>query len=195
MLIAFDLRAKVRREFRWTFRAFNFFPAQGVRVSYALFLIISCCLIAGAGCNSEYTVEVDLSAPEPRFIFDGRTWGWPFRWPRVNALAIGADEESMWEIESVDPKGVPARQFAIVYGELPEGFVQTHPKQNLHPKRLTQKRNYFVGAGGPNNEIFRTVFALPVHAAGPVADPNFEPERQRMTFPQQLPPPPPKPAE
>lgn len=158
-----------------------------LRSSFYCFVLF---LALASGCSTEQKIEVDLSASTPRFVLDGWTWGWPFRWPRVHALAIGADEESMWEIESVDPQGVPARQFAIIYGELPQGFIQTHPKNEAKPKRLTQNRNYFVGAAGPNDEIFRTVFALPVEPIGPKPDQAFEPDRKRMTFPQEAPPPP-----
>lgn len=148
----------------------------------------------GTGCATEYKVEVDLSTDTPRFLMHEPTWGWPFRWPRVSALAIGADEESMWEIEAADSKGLEANQLAIIYGDVPAGFVQTHPPNDARPRKLTQGRTYFVGATGPEGEIFRAIFALPVGPEGTPPDPEFAPDRKRLE-PEVAPSPPPKPAD
>lgn len=135
------------------------------------------------GCQNSYRVEVDLSNPEPRFLMHGVTWGWPVRWPRVNALAIGADDESLWEIESIEKPGVQAKNLAIIYGQTPAGFVQNYPLRDARPRTLTQGRTYFVGATGPNNEIFRTIFALPVGPMGRPVEGEFAPDRKRMEDP------------
>ncbi|HWL94550.1 MAG TPA: hypothetical protein VNT79_13590 [Phycisphaerae bacterium] len=106
----------------------------------------------------------------------------------VNAFAIGAEDESLWEIEALDQEGgAVARQFAIVYGEVPEGFVQNHPRNDASAKPLVPGRTYFVGATGPGGEVFRTVFALPVGPIGRPLGRGRAPDRKRMNSPQALP--------
>ncbi|MBX3396896.1 MAG: hypothetical protein KF841_16195 [Phycisphaerae bacterium] len=148
-------------------------------------VLVPACFLSALqiGCQNSYRVEVDLSNPEPRFLMHEVTWGWPARWPRVNALAIGADDESLWEIEAVEKSGVQAKHLAIVYGQTPAGFVQNYPPRDARPRKLTQGRTYFVGATGPNNEIFRTIFALPVGPMGRPVEGEFAPDRKRMDEP------------
>lgn len=155
-------------------------------------------ILASAGCRSTWPIEADLSAASPRFEMHGRTWGWPVRWPHISAFAIGADDESLWEIETIDQKGVPARQLAIVYGEVPEAFVQNHPPNNARPKPMVPGRSYFVAATGPNDEVFRTVFAVPIGPLGAPPESDWTPDAPRskpMTGGGDQPPIPPKPAD
>ncbi len=149
----------------------------------AAFTLVLISYLSSTGCANEHRIEVDLSTTAPRFILTGKTWGWPFVWPRVNALAIGADSEPVWELEALDKQGVAARELAIVYGEVPKGFVQKHPGGDVRPGRLIPGKTYYVGATGPGDEVFRTIFALPMDPLGPPPDPAWTPDRKKMNPP------------
>lgn len=144
------------------------------------FVCLSVSCIAVIGCGNLNRIEVDLSTATPRIVISGRTWGWPFVWPRVSGIAIATDTEPVWELESVDKAGVPARNLAIIYGEVPGGFTQTYPGNDARPGRVVPGKTYFVGATGPNEETYRAIFALPVDPLGAPPNPEFEPDRKKM---------------
>lgn len=119
--------------------------------------------VAFLGCNRPQEIQVDLSADEPRFIIDHAGWPRPFRVPRVNEFAIGAEEDGVvaWHLKSGIPGGEPADNLAIVYGRVPSGFYQVVPAEDAAPKSLVPGRTYLVAAGG-DEQIYRIVLALPV---------------------------------
>ncbi len=145
-----------------------------------------CLTLGGAGCGDPTAIAVDLSADKPRFVIHHVTWGWPFRWPRVQEFAIASNEDgALWDIKSIDEAGVPARELGIVYGEVPPGFAQVSPEQDARPKPLVGGRMYFVGATGPES-VYRTVFALPIGMLGPPPDRPLPqtPKRQNVETPK-----------
>lgn len=114
------------------------------------------------GCQQAEVIEVDVTAHPPRFIVDHHGWPRPFWWPRVTEFGIASEEDgALWELRSASTGGEAARQLAIVYGEVPPGFVQVTPDKSAKPAPLVQGRTYFVAAGGPSS-VYRIVFALPV---------------------------------
>ena len=121
------------------------------------------------GCGREPgSIEVDVSARPVAFTIHHYGWPRPFSWPCVTEFAIASDEDvAMWQLESVDPKGVPANQLMLVYGEVPDGFIQTAPAGQDEVKPLQVGRTYFVAAGGPDS-IYRMVFALPMDGIAPM---------------------------
>jgi len=151
-----------------------------VRISVLwAFLPCVCSLLAG-GCGASDRIAIDLSAPTPRFILNKPTWGWPFRWPMVNALAIASKQDgALWEIRTTDPDGLAAHRLAIIYGQIPPGFYQVVPDDNAHPPPLRAGRNYFVGATGPD-ATFRAVFALPIQAGTAPPPPDLPPGAKRF---------------
>ncbi len=126
----------------------------------------TCCialfLLVWTGCHRSNVIEVDLTTPPPRFVIDHHGWPAPFRWPRVTDFAIASDEDgAVWELRSEKMEGVPARMLAIIYGELPPGFLQVTPAKGARARPLVPGRTYYVGAVGPSS-VYRIVFALPV---------------------------------
>ncbi len=121
-----------------------------------------------AGCSGDGVIEVDFSSQQVRFIIDHRGWPRPFSWPRVNDFGIASEEDGpIWQLQTETLSGQPARQLAIIYGEVPRGFSQVFPSDNAAPKPLERGRNYFVAAGGPK-QVYKAVFALPVDAMTPL---------------------------
>ncbi|QDV89040.1 hypothetical protein RAS2_01010 [Phycisphaerae bacterium RAS2] len=119
------------------------------------------------GCNRPGAIDVDLTSHPVRFLIDHRGWPRPFMCPRVTEFAVASDEEgAVWQLAAESAEGVPARELAIVYGELPRGFVQTVPTSG-RPPRLMEGRTYYVGAGGPRS-VYRIVFALPLERGMPL---------------------------
>lgn len=128
-----------------------------------------------AGCGDQTIIEVDLSADKPRFTFDHSAAGWPFRQPKIDAFALASESDGLlWEIRALTPDGHPVRGFAIIYGDVPEGFHQIAPEGDARPRPLRSGRTYYVGATGPKS-VYRTVFALPVEPMGKLGDPGFLP--------------------
>lgn len=120
------------------------------------------------GCAVEGPIQVDSTAEPVRFIVDHRGWPRPFWSPRITEFAIASEADGpIWQLESADAIGVPAKQLAFLYGEVPPGFVQLFPEQARRPIRLKPSRNYFVAAGGPK-AVFKMVFAVPVDGYTPV---------------------------
>jgi len=121
------------------------------------------------GCVPDQTIHVDLTAEPVRFIIDHSGWPAPFRYPRVTEFAIASEEDgAVWEIETVAPGGVPARDLAVIYGHVPEGFAQNRPP-HASPPPLVRGRTYFVAAGG-SESVYRMVFALPAYRPRPGVD-------------------------
>lgn len=136
------------------------------------YLLCMCSL----GCGGGEHIGVDLSADVPRFIIHRPSLGWPVRWPLVNAFVIASEEDgAVWELRSTDPSGLPARRLAIIYGQVPSGFYQVLPSENVAPAALRKGRLYFVGATGPKAG-FRTVFALPIGPRGSPGSSNSSPQ-------------------
>lgn len=128
------------------------------RTSCALVLILT----GPIGCGDEQHLKIDLSGGAPRFVIHHPTWGWPFRWPRVDGFAIASRTEHRWELRAIEPPGVPARQLAFVYGEVPKGFYQVYPQQDAKPQPLRIGEIYLVGATGTVTD-YQASFALPVN--------------------------------
>ncbi len=128
-----------------------------------ILLLFGLCLTA-VGCGRPQAIDVDDSSIPYRFIIEHRGWPAPFKWPRVTEFAIGSDaDELLWQLESVDPAGEPARRLAFIYGRVPPGFSQVHPKDSVPPKALEPGRSYYVGATGPGDDaVYRMVFALSI---------------------------------
>ncbi|MFQ5412539.1 MAG: hypothetical protein ACE5EC_09570 [Phycisphaerae bacterium] len=127
-------------------------------------LIMAMCFAGLSGCSTP-NIQVDLSSDRPRFIIHHPTWGWPFRWPRVDGFAIASGTEHHWELKAVEPSGAPARDLAIVYGEVPNGFYQVFPEKNAKPRSLRAGEIYWVGATG-SDTTYHATFALPVDRFG-----------------------------
>lgn len=120
-----------------------------------------------SGCAVEGPIEVDSTTEPVRFIINHRGWPRPFWSPSITEFAIASEEDGpIWQLESADGAGVTARQLAIVYGQIPSGFVQAFPEQAKDPAKLKPGRNYFVAAGGPK-AIFKVVFAVPIDGYAP----------------------------
>lgn len=122
---------------------------------------VSILFAAICGCQRPQIVDVDLSAAPPRFILNHQGWPRPFWAPRVTEFAIATDSEPLWQLEATGTRGAPAREWAIPYGEVPEGFRQVFPEGNEKPKPFRQGRTYFVAAGG-RSTVYRMVFSLPI---------------------------------
>ena len=140
-----------------------------------------------SGCSDPQTITLDFSSNPLRLIIDHRGWPRPFMCPRVTQFALASNEDgAVWELESDDARGVPARQLALIYGQVPPGFHQITPSGSVKAPVLLSGRTYFVAAGGPRS-IYRIVFALPVDAleairGGPVAPvPASQPSSQPNT--------------
>ena len=114
-----------------------------------------------SGCQKPQAVDVDLSTKPARFLINHHGWPRPFWVPRVTEFAIATEQESIWQLESTSERGTSARELAIVYGEVPDGFRQVFPEDNDKPKELQQHLTYFVAAGG-KKALYRIVFSLPV---------------------------------
>lgn len=119
------------------------------------------------GCNRPGAIDVDLTSHPVRFLIDHRGWPRPFMYPRVTEFAVASDEEgAVWQLAAETAEGVPVKELAIVYGEVPRGFVQTVPTSG-RPPRLMEGRTYYVAAGGPRS-VYRIVFALPLERGMPL---------------------------
>ncbi len=137
----------------------NFSRLRCIIVSFIL-------LFALNGCGKPECIKIDLSGEEPRFLIHKPGWGWPFLWPRVDALSIASEEEGeVWRLKATDPTGVPARHLAVVFGQPPNGFFQELPENEAKPKPLVPGRNYFIGAVGQSLAC-GIGFALPVGQFG-----------------------------
>lgn len=119
------------------------------------------------GCNRPGAIDVDLTSHPVRFLIDHQGWPRPFVCPRVTEFAVASDEDgAVWQLAAESAEGIPARELAIVYGELPRGFVQIVPASG-QPPRLMEGRTYYVAAGGPRS-VYRIVFALPLERGMPL---------------------------
>ena len=54
---------------------------------------------------------------------------------------LNSDSKLVWKIES--KSGVPAKNFIITVGEIPENFIQTIPEKNIQ-FRLTRGKKYRI---------------------------------------------------
>lgn len=135
----------------------------------SLLIAIACCSLGPiSGCSVEGPIEVDCTSHPVRFIVNHRGWPRPFWSPRINEFAIASEADGpVWQLQADDSLGVPARQLAFVYGQIPPGFIQIFPDNAARPKALKPARNYFVAAGGPK-AVFKMVFAVPVEGYAPV---------------------------
>lgn len=140
------------------------------------------------GCHHEGAIRVDLSTGTPRFIIEHQGWPRPFWTPRVTEFAIASEEDGpIWQLESIDSRGLAAKQLVIEYGRVPAGFAQVYPEGGLRPRSLQTRRNYFVAAGG-QRAVYRIVFAMPITGWTPIlpnATPKLrEPDRMDITTTQ-----------
>jgi hypothetical protein len=143
------------------------FPA-GRWAFFACGLLFTCA--ATVGCAQNQCCDVDFSSSPPRFVINHQGWPRPFWVPRITEFAVASeeDEDAIWQLEAADSSGVPAKRLVIVFGEVPDGFVQVRPEKSAPPKTLQQGRTYYVAAGS-RQYTYPMAFRLPMGAAGPAS--------------------------
>jgi len=117
------------------------------------------------GCQQPNQIDITFEDEQPILTLRATRWDAGLQPTLVTGLAIASEREALWEIESSDPSGVPAADLVIPYGELPRGFVQLTPSDR-RPRPLRRGVTYYIGATGPENAVWRAVFALPVSRYG-----------------------------
>lgn len=155
-------------------------PPVGRPVAQVFCALVVVCVFQG-GCSDPTRIKVDVSAEKPRFLIHHPTWGWPFRWHRIDEFVLASDEDGVvWQLRSADAVGVQTRELAIVFGEVPMGFAQVFPAQELSPEKLKAGRTYYVGATGPKDERYKAVFALPTTYTDKRKEEGFHPGKERF---------------
>jgi len=149
-----------------------------------MFRILSCspvlALLAGGlavGCHQSNQIDITLEGERPILTLRAARWDADFQPTLVSGLAIATEGEAIWEIETSDPTGVPAADLVIPYGELPRGFVQITPPDR-GPRPLRRGETYYIGATGPDDAVWRAVFALPVSRYGIDRKPDWFEEEE-----------------
>lgn len=117
-------------------------------------------------------IQIDMTTMPVRFLINHKGWPRPLWTPRVTEFAIASEDDGpIWQLEAADELGRPARDLAIIYGQVPAGFVQTFPEDGLRPRMLATRRTYFVAAGGADS-LYKMVFAMPVSQWEPILPPR-----------------------
>lgn len=130
-------------------------------------------LLCVAGCARESNILIEFDGDTPTFIVDQPSLMWGVPPARINALAVASEDEAFWQIETVDPNGMPMGGGTITYGQVPEGFEQVTPARGGRARDLRPGVTYYVGATGPDDATWRAIFALPVGRFGLPPKPEF----------------------
>lgn len=148
--------------------------ASTMRACLPIYVFMSAALSLAAliGCNQPNQIDITFDDDLPVLTLRAARWDADLQPTLINGLAIATESEALWEIETDDPTGVPAADLKIPYGELPRGFKQLSPS-NRRPRALRPGETYYVGATGPDNAVWRAVFALPVGRYGIQPQPDW----------------------
>jgi hypothetical protein len=149
------------------------------RQAATLLILLSIAILVG--CEIDTRVKVTKTNP-PQFTFSGNGIlaqmyvSGPYTLDEIKLVVrIGdknitreeilkineklGENRTLWQIDPVGRKYV-SDLLAIIYGELPQGFKQVYPKDNINPSPLLEGKYYSISVPSYNANSHMTYFTV-----------------------------------